>query len=120
MNIYRYSSDAFATLTLSNHDVKKLIEVLDLDSDICIVRGEYLLCDRDCPSPVLLRKNEIVYFARHYYRIPFYKEVYVSNTYFGVFVLSRCIGINEWSHHFINTVDSVDFIHKHESKFHRI
>ena len=120
MNIYRYSSDAFATLTLSNHDVKKLIEILDLDSDICIVRGEYLICDRSCPNPVLLRKNEIVYFARHYYRIPFYKEVYVSNTYFGVFVLSRCIGINEWSNHFINTVDSVDFIHKHESKFHRI
>lgn len=120
MNIYRYSSDAFATLTLSNHDVKKLIEVLDLDSDICIVRGEYLICDRSCPNPTLLRKNEIMYLARHYYRIPFYKEVYVSNTYFGVFVLSRCIGINEWSNHFINTVDSVDFIHKHESKLHRI
>lgn len=120
MDIYRYGSDAFATLTLSNHDIKKLIEVLDLDSDICIVRGEYFLRYKDYPNPVLLRKNEIVYFARHYYRIPFYKEVYVSNTYFGVFVLSRCVCINEWSNHFINTVDSVDFIHKHESKFHRI
>lgn len=120
MDIYRHSSDAFATLSLSNHDVKKLIEVLGLDSDICIVRGEFFLCDRSCPNPVFLRKNEIMHLTRHYYRIPFYKEVYVSNTYFGVFVLSRCIGINEWSNHFINTVDSVDFIHKRESKFHRI
>lgn len=120
MDIYRYGSDTFATLTLSNHDVKKLIEVLDLDSDICIIGCEYFLCDRSYPSPVLLRKNEIVYFARHYYRIPFYKEVYVSNTHFGVFVLSRCVSINEWSNHFIGTVNSVDFIHKHESEFHRI
>ena len=43
MDIYRNGSDAFATLSLSDHDVKKLIEVLHLDANVCAVRDKYFL-----------------------------------------------------------------------------
>ena len=121
MDIYRNGSDAFVTLSLSDHDVKKLIEALDLDANVYAVRDKHFL---DATSRLVFttqRKREIRYFGERFHRIPFYKEVYVSKIYFNVYsVLSRCVGIDKWSSHSILFGNSIDLIRGCESVFHKI
>lgn len=121
MDIYRNGSDAFATLTLSNHDVKKLIEALNLDANVCAVRDKYFLDDASCLVFTTPRKWEMRYMMRRFYRIPFYNEVYVSKIYSGGYsVISRCVGIDKWSVHSILLGNSMDLIRGYESVYHKI
>ena len=121
MDIYRNGSDAFATLSLSDHDVKKLIEVLHLDANVCAVRDECFLDDASCLVFTTSRKREIRYFGKRFHRIPFYKEAYVSKNYpNGYFVISRCVGIDKWSVHSILLGNSMDLIRGYESVFRKI
>lgn len=121
MDIYRNGSDAFATLSLSNHDVKKLTEALNLDANVYAIRGKFFL---DATSSLVFttpRRREIRYFGKRFHRIPFYKEVYASRDYpSGYSVISRCVGIDKWSCHSILFGNSMDLIHGYESVFHKI
>ena len=121
MDIYRNGSDAFVTLSLSNHDVKKLIEALHLDANVYAIRDKFFL---DATSFLVFapsRRWEIRYIGKHFYRTPFYKEVYVSRDYpSGYSVISRCGGIDRWSSHSILFGNSTDLIRGYESVFHKI
>ena len=121
MDIYRNGSDAFVTLSLSNHDVKKLIEALSLDANVCAVRDKYFLDDASCLVFTTPRKLEMRYMMHRYHKIPFYKETYMSKIYFGGYsVISRCVGIDKWSVHSILFGNSMDLIRGYESMFHKI
>lgn len=121
MDIYRNGSDAFVTLSLSNHDVKKLIEALSLDTNVCAVIDKYFLDDASCLVFTTPRKLEMRYMMHRFHRIPFYKEVYVSRNYpSGYSVISRCAGIDKWSVHSILFGNSMDLIRGYESVFHKI
>ena len=121
MDIYRNGSDAFATLSLSDHDVKKLIEVLHLDANVYAVRDKYFLDDTSRLVFTTSRKREIRYFGKRFHRIPFYKETYVSKVYYsGYSVISRCVGIDKWSIHSILFGNSMDLIRGYESMYHKI
>ena len=121
MDIYRNGSDAFATLSLSDHDVKKLIEVLSLDANVYAVRDKYFLDDTSRLVFTTSRKREIRYFGKRFHRVPFYKEVYVSKIYSHVYsVISRCGGIDRWSVHSILFGNSIDLIRGDESMFRKI
>lgn len=121
MDIYRNGSDAFVTLSLSNHDVKKLIETLNLDANVCAIRDKYFLNGSSCLVFTTPRKREIRYFGKRFHRIPFYKEVYVSKIYSsGYSVISRCVGIDKWSNHSILFGNSMDLIRGYESVFRKI
>lgn len=121
MDIYRNGSDAFVTLSLSDHDVKKLIEVLHLDANVCAVRDECFLDDASYLVFTTPRKLEMRYLGKRFHRIPFYKEVYVSKVHSrGYFVLSRCAGIDKWSVHSILLGNSMDLIRGYESIYHKI
>lgn len=121
MDIYRDGSDAFATLSLSDHDVKKLIEALDLDANVYAVIDKYFLDDASCLVFTTPRKLEMRYMMHRFHRIPFYKEVYVSKVYAkGYSVISRCVGIDKWSVHSILFGNSMDLIRGYESVFHKI
>ena len=123
MDIYRNGSDAFVTLSLSDHDVKKLIEALNLDANVCAVRDKYFIDDTSCLVFTTPRKLEMRYMMHRFHRIPFYKEVYVSKVYVyasGYSVISRCVGIDKWSIHSILLGNSVDLIRGYESMYHKI
>ena len=121
MDIYRNGSDAFATLTLSDHDVKKLIEALNLDANVCAVRDKYFIDDTSCLVFTTPKRREMLYARRRFHRIPFYNEVYVSKNYpNGYFVISRCVGIDKWSIHSIRFGNSMDLIRGYESVFRQI
>ena len=121
MDIYRNGSDAFVTLSLSNHDVKKLIEALSLDTNVYAVRDKYFLNGTSCLIFTTQRRREIRYFGKRFHRVPFYKEVYVSKIYSHVYsVISRCGGIDKWSVHSILFGNSMDLIRGYESMFHKI
>ena len=121
MDIYRNGSDAFVALSLSDHDVKKLIEALDLDANVYAVRDKYFLDDTSRLIFTTQRKREIRYFGKRFHRIPFYKEAYVSKVYYGGYsVISRCVGIDKWSVHYILFGNSTDLIRGYESVFHKI
>lgn len=121
MDIYRNGSDAFVTLSLSNHDVKKLIETLNLDANVYAIRDKFFLDATSCLVSTTQRKREIRYFGKRFHRIPFYKEVYVSKTSSSVYsVISRCGGIDRWSSHSILFGNSTDLIRGYESVFHKI
>ena len=121
MDIYRNGSDAFVTLSLSNHDVKKLIEALSLDTNVCAVIDKYFIDDTSRLVFTTPRKLEMRYMMRRYHRIPFYKEAYMSKIYFGGYsVISRCVGIDKWSIHSIRFGNSMDLIHGYESMYHKI
>ena len=121
MDIYRNGSNAFATLSLSNYDVKKLIETLNLDANVYAVRDKYFLNGTSCLIFTTQRRREIRYFGKRFHRIPFCKEVYVSRTYPSVYsVISRCGGIDRWSVHSISFGNSTDLIRGDESVFHKI
>lgn len=121
MDIYRDGSDAFVTLSLSDHDVKKLIEVLNLDANVYAVRDKFFL---DATSFLVFapsRRWEIRYIGKRFHRVPFYKEVYVSKVYSsGYSVISRCGGIDRWSVHSILFGNSIDLIRGDKSMFHKI
>lgn len=121
MDIYRDGSDAFATLSLSDHDVKKLIEALNLDANVYAVRDKYFLDDASCLVFTTPKRWEMWYTLKRFYRIPFYKEVYVSRDYpSGYSVIYRCVGIDKWSIHSILFGNSMDLIRGYESVFHKI
>lgn len=121
MDIYRNGSDAFATLSLSNHDVKKLIEALDLDANVYVIRDKFFLDTTSFLVFAPSRRWEIRYIGKHFYRIPFYKEVYVSRDYpSGYSVISRCGGIDKWSAHSILFGNSVNQIYEYEPVFRKI
>ena len=121
MDIYRNGSDAFATLTLSNHDVKKLIEVLDLDANVYAVMDKYFIDDASCLVFTTPKRWEVRYFGKRFHRIPFYKKVYVSKIYSdGYSVISECVGIDKWSVHSILLGNSMDLIRGYESMYHKI
>ena len=121
MDIYRNGSDAFATLSLSDHDVKKLIEVLHLDANVYAVMDKYFIDDTSYLEFTTPRKLEMRCIMYRYHRIPFYKEAYMSRIYFGGYsVISRCVGIDKWSVHSILFGNSMDLIRGYESMFHKI
>ena len=121
MDIYRNGSDAFVTLSLSNHDVKKLIEAFGLDTNVCAIIDKYFLDDASCLVFTTPKRREMRYMMRRYRRIPFYKETYVSRIYFnGYSVISRCVGIDKWSIHSILFGNSMDLIRGYESMYHKI
>ena len=121
MDIYRNGSDAFATLSLSNHDVKKLIEVLHLDANVYAVMDKYFIDDTSYLEFMTPKRREMRYATRRFHRIPFYKEAYVSKNYPGGYsVISRCVGIDKWSVHSILLGNSVDLIHGYEPMFRKI
>ena len=121
MDIYRNGSDAFVTLSLPDHDIKKLIEVLSLDANVCAVRDECFLDDASYLVFTTPRKLEMRYLGKRFHRIPFYKEVYVSKVYSsGYFVISRCVGIDKWSIHSIRFGNFMDLIRGYESMFRKI
>ena len=121
MDIYRNGSDAFATLSLSNHDIKKLIEALNLDANVYAVRDKYFLDDTSCLVFTTPRKREVRYLGKRFHRIPFYNEVYVSKIYSsGYSVISRCVGIDKWSVHSIVLGNSINLIRGDESVFRQI
>lgn len=121
MDIYRDCTETFATLSLSNHDVEKLIDALGLDANVFVITNEYFLDDTGCPNPAFPRKNEIRYLTRNYYRVPFHKEVYMSKVCSGIyFVISRCVGTNKWSSHTIFFGDSIDLVGEYEQVFYRM
>ena len=121
MDIYRNGSDAFVTLSLSDHDVKKLIEALDLAASVCAIRDKYFLDDTSCLVFTTPKRWEMRYARRRFHRIPFYKKVYVSKNYSHVYsVLFRCVGIDKWSVHSILFGNSMDLIRGYESVFHKI
>ena len=121
MDIYRNGSDAFATLSLSDHDVKKLIEILDLDANVYAVRDKYFLDDASYLEFTTPKRCQMMYARRRFHRIPFYKDVYASKNYpNGYFVISRCAGIDKWSVHSIFFDNSMDLIHEYESGFRKI
>ena len=123
MDIYRNGSDAFVTLSLSDHDVKKLIEGLHLDTNVCAVIDKYFIDDASYLEFTTPRKLEMRYMMHRFHRIPFYKEVYVSKVYVyasGYSVISRCAGIDKWSCHSILFGNSMDLFHGYESIYHKI
>lgn len=123
MDIYRNGSDAFVTLSLSDHDVKKLIEALNLDANVCAVIDKYFLDDTSYLEFMTPKRWEMRYATRRFHRIPFYKEVYVSKVYVyasGYSVISRCAGIDKWSCHSILFGNSMDLFHGYESIYHKI
>lgn len=121
MDIYRNGSDAFATLSLSDHDVKKLIEAFSLDANVCAVRDKYFIDDTSYLEFMTPKRWEMRYATRRFHRIPFYKEVYVSKNYpGGYFVISECVGTDKWSVHSILFGNSMDLIRGYESMFHKI
>ena len=78
MDIYRNGSDAFATLSLSDHDVEKLIEVLSLDANVCAVRDKYFIDDASYLEFTTPKRREMLYARRRFHRIPFYtKQVFL-------------------------------------------
>ena len=78
MDIYRNGSDAFATLSLSDHDVKKLIEVLHLDANVYAVMDKYFIDDTSYLEFMTPKRREVRYARRRFHRIPFYtKQVFL-------------------------------------------
>lgn len=121
MDIYRDGSDKFVALSLSNHDVKKLIEALNLDANVYAVRDRFFLDTTSFLVFMTPKRREMRYIGKRFHRIPFYKEVYVSRNYSGSYsVISRCVGIDKWSCHSILFGNSMDLIHGYESVFHKI
>lgn len=121
MDIYRNWSDVLATLSLSNHDVKKLIEALNLDANVCAVRDKYFIDDASYLEFTTPKRWQMMYARRRFHRIPFYKDVYMSKNYpNGYFAISRCVGIDKWSVHSILFGNSMDLIRGYESVFHKI
>ena len=121
MDIYRNGSDVFATLSISDHDVKKLIEALNLDASVYAVIDRYFLDDTSCLEFMTPKRREMRYIRKRFHRIPFYKEVYVSRNYSSSYsVISRCVGIDKWSCHSILFGNSMDLIHGYESVFRKI
>lgn len=121
MDIYRNGPEAFATLSLSNHDVKELIKAFNLDANVYAIKDKYFIDATSHPEFMILRRNELMYLSRRFYRIPFYREVYVSNIRSDAyFVITRCVGIDKWSSHVLFFESSLDLIRGYESVFHKI